>query len=69
MSDTFPNIHSKTRTVAELREEYNTLARLHSQVSLAAASEHDPQLRRVGRDLDRARDALRRAQATEDARS
>jgi hypothetical protein len=61
-----PNIYGKPRTLDELREEHNVIARLHSQTALAFPEGH-PQLVSVGRKLDRARDALRRAMAQEKA--
>lgn len=60
----YPNVHGKLRTLDELRDEYNTIVRLQGQQALAGIRSE-----RTARVHDRARDALRHAEAQEEARS
>jgi hypothetical protein len=60
----YPNCEGKLRTVEELREEYDTIARLYGQVCLAYADPNHPHVRVVNRQLDAAHNALRRAESS-----
>jgi hypothetical protein len=56
------NAVGKSRTLAELRDEYNEIVRLQGQQALAGINSP-----RTARLHDAARDALRRAEAAEQA--
>lgn len=46
---TYPNVYGKLRTRAELREEYDTLARLHTQACLAYRDSANPHVQSTRR--------------------